>query len=197
MSKLQFWNTTIIYTIGFLGLRALSFILLPLYTNLLSAHQAGILFIIYTILAFLNTIYNRGMDSALLKFFNSSLEKSIISTSVLYSVIYGIILSAVLLFWHTIANRIITLISNIFSDLNLSDVETGYKVFRKKLISEIKLNTKLDGSLHAIVYVEAGKKGVVVGREGRNAEKARLLAKRYFNISTVMINNQEMTQLEV
>jgi len=37
----------------------------------------------------------------------------------------------------------------------------------------------------------------VVGREGRNAEKARLLAKRYFNISTVMINSQEMTQLEV
>lgn len=103
MNKLQFWNTTIIYTIGFLGLRALSFILLPLYTNLLSAHQAGILFIIYTILAFLNTIYNRGMDSALLKFFNSSLEKSIISTSVLYSVIYGIILSAVLLFLYYLA----------------------------------------------------------------------------------------------
>ena len=59
MNKLHFWNTTIIYTIGFLGLRALSFILLPLYTNLLSAHQAGILFIIYTILAFLNTIYNK------------------------------------------------------------------------------------------------------------------------------------------
>ena len=70
-------------------------------------------------------------------------------------------------------------------------------ILNPKLISEIKLNTKLDGSLHAIVYVEAGKKGVVVGREGRNAEKARLLAKRYFNISTVMINNQEMTQLEV
>ena len=54
-------------------------------------------------------------------------------------------ISAVLLFWHTIANRIITLISNIFSDLNLSDVETGYKVFRKKLISEIKLNEKRFG----------------------------------------------------
>ena len=66
MNKLQFWNTTIIYTIGFLGLRALSFILLPLYTNLLSAYQAGILFIIYTILAFLNTIYNRGMDLSLI-----------------------------------------------------------------------------------------------------------------------------------
>ena len=67
----------------------------------------------------------------------------------------------------------------------------------EKLISEIKLNTKPDGSLHAAVFVEPGKKGIVVGREGRNAEKARLLAKRYFNISTVMINSQEMTQLEV
>jgi transcription antitermination factor NusA-like protein len=70
-------------------------------------------------------------------------------------------------------------------------------ILNAKLISEIKLNTKPDGSLHAVVFVEPGKKGIVVGREGRNAEKPRLLAKRYFNISTVMINSQEMTQLEV
>tara|TARA_B100000900_G_scaffold414457_1_gene441147 strand:+ start:429 stop:1136 length:708 start_codon:yes stop_codon:yes gene_type:complete len=53
--------------------------------------------------------------------------------------------NAVLLFWHTIANKIITLTSNIFSDLNLSDVETGYKVFRKKLINNIKLSEKRFG----------------------------------------------------
>jgi N utilization substance protein A len=70
-------------------------------------------------------------------------------------------------------------------------------ILNAKLISEIKLNAKPDGSLHAVVFVGPGKKGIVVGREGRNAEKARLLAKRYFNISTVMINSQEMTQLEV
>jgi len=93
MNKINFWNTTAIYTLGFLGLRALSFILLPLYTNLLTTYEAGILFIIYTILAFLNTIYNRGMDSALLKFFNETSESSIISTSILYSFFYGIILS--------------------------------------------------------------------------------------------------------
>ena len=93
MNKINFWNTTAIYTLGFLGLRALSFILLPLYTNLLTTYEAGILFIIYTILAFLNTIYNRGMDSALLKFFNETSESSIISTSILYSFFYGMILS--------------------------------------------------------------------------------------------------------
>ena len=54
-----------------------------------------------------------------------------------------------------------------------------------------------DGSSQAIVLVDASKKGLVVGREGRNAERARLLAKRYFDISTVLINNSEMAQFGV
>ncbi len=60
-----------------------------------------------------------------------------------------------------------------------------------KLVSEVKLNKRLDGSLQAIVMVDAKKKGIVVGREGRNAEKARLLAKRYFQISSVLIQSPE------
>ena len=55
------------------------------------------------------------------------------------------------------------------------------------------MNTRDDGSLQAIVIVDAKKKGIVVGREGRNAEKARLLAKRYFEISSVLINSPERT----
>ena len=38
---------------------------------------------------------------------------------------------------------------------------------------------------------DPAKKGVVVGREGRNAEKARLLARRYFQITNVVINSQQ------
>jgi len=60
-----------------------------------------------------------------------------------------------------------------------------------KLISEVKINKRLDGSLQAIIMVDAKKKGIVVGREGRNAEKARLLAKRYFQISSVLIQSPE------
>lgn len=60
-----------------------------------------------------------------------------------------------------------------------------------KLISEVKINKRLDGSLQAVVMVDAKKKGIVVGREGRNAEKARLLAKRYFQISSVLIQSPE------
>ena len=66
-----------------------------------------------------------------------------------------------------------------------------------KLVLEVKINTRPDGSKQAIVMVDPRKKGIVVGREGRNAEKARLLAKRYFNITNVLINSPERTTLEM
>ena len=45
----------------------------------------------------------------------------------------------VLFFWHVIANKIITLCSNLFTNLNLTDVETGYKVFRSDVLKKIDL----------------------------------------------------------
>lgn len=66
-------------------------------------------------------------------------------------------------------------------------------ILNAKLVSEVKINKRQDGSLQAIVLVDPRKKGIVVGREGRNAEKARLLARRYFDISSVLINSPENT----
>lgn len=43
----------------------------------------------------------------------------------------------VLYFWHTIANRMLTLASNVFTNLNLTDMETCYKVFRREIIQSI------------------------------------------------------------
>jgi glycosyltransferase involved in cell wall biosynthesis len=43
----------------------------------------------------------------------------------------------VLFFWHSLVNRILTLLSNMFTDLNLTDMETGYKAFRRDLFSKI------------------------------------------------------------
>jgi len=40
----------------------------------------------------------------------------------------------VLYFWHTIGNRMLTLISNMLTDLNLTDMETCYKVFRREVV---------------------------------------------------------------
>jgi glycosyltransferase involved in cell wall biosynthesis len=45
----------------------------------------------------------------------------------------------VLFFWHTVANKILTLLSNIFSNLNLTDMECGYKVFRSEVLKKITL----------------------------------------------------------
>jgi glycosyltransferase involved in cell wall biosynthesis len=45
----------------------------------------------------------------------------------------------VLYFWHSVGNRLLTLISNMFTNLNLTDMETGFKVFRREVIQSIKL----------------------------------------------------------
>ena len=43
----------------------------------------------------------------------------------------------VLYFWHSVGNRFLTLLSNIFTNLNLSDMEVCYKVFRREVIEGI------------------------------------------------------------
>jgi glycosyltransferase involved in cell wall biosynthesis len=43
----------------------------------------------------------------------------------------------VLYFWHSVGNGLLTLVSNMFTNLNLSDMETGYKVFRREIIQSI------------------------------------------------------------
>ena len=43
----------------------------------------------------------------------------------------------VLFFWHSLGNRILTLLSNMMTDLNLTDMETGYKAFRREVFSKI------------------------------------------------------------
>jgi glycosyltransferase involved in cell wall biosynthesis len=43
----------------------------------------------------------------------------------------------VLYFWHFMGNKFLTLISNMFTDLNLTDMETGYKVFKAEVIEKV------------------------------------------------------------
>lgn len=51
----------------------------------------------------------------------------------------------VIRFWHTQGNRLLTLISNFFTDLNLTDMETCYKVFRREIIQSLDLKEKRFG----------------------------------------------------
>ncbi len=68
-------------------------------------------------------------------------------------------------------------------------------ILNSDMINEIKMNERVDGTKQAVVIVDAKKRGVVVGREGRNAEKARLLAKRYFQISNVLIVSEDQSPM--
>lgn len=51
----------------------------------------------------------------------------------------------ILFFWHTIGNRWLTFFSNMFSNLNLTDMETCYKLFDTKIIQSIKLTEQRFG----------------------------------------------------
>jgi glycosyltransferase involved in cell wall biosynthesis len=51
----------------------------------------------------------------------------------------------ILLFWHTVGNKFLTLLSNMFTNLNLTDMETCYKLFRTDLIQNIQLKEKQFG----------------------------------------------------
>jgi glycosyltransferase involved in cell wall biosynthesis len=51
----------------------------------------------------------------------------------------------VLFFWHYVGNKFLTILSNMFSNLNLTDMETGYKVFRKEILSQLEIKEKRFG----------------------------------------------------
>jgi glycosyltransferase involved in cell wall biosynthesis len=51
----------------------------------------------------------------------------------------------ILFFWHSIGNKFLTGLSNLFTDLNLSDIETGYKLFRSDILKSLSLKEQRFG----------------------------------------------------
>lgn len=51
----------------------------------------------------------------------------------------------VLFFWHYVGNKILTTLSNMLSNLNLNDMETGYKAFRREILERIEFKSKRFG----------------------------------------------------
>ena len=52
----------------------------------------------------------------------------------------------VLYFWHRVANSILTLFTNILIDMNLTDMESGYKAFKKEALENIKIQEIMKAS---------------------------------------------------
>lgn len=64
----------------------------------------------------------------------------------------------VLFFWHYVGNQFLTFLSNIFSNINLSDMETGYKAFKKEVIKGINIESNRFG-FEPEVTIKVARKG--------------------------------------
>jgi len=71
----------------------------------------------------------------------------------------------VLFFWHSVGNQLLTLISNMFTNLNMTDMETGYKVFRREVIQAIRLEQNRFG-FEPEVTVKIARMGVRIYEVG-------------------------------
>jgi glycosyltransferase involved in cell wall biosynthesis len=66
----------------------------------------------------------------------------------------------VLYFWHMIGNKLLTLVSNMFTNLNLSDMETGYKVFKRGVIQSVTIEEDRFG-FEPEITAKLAKKGLI------------------------------------
>src|SRR6202171_231226 len=83
----------------------------------------------------------------------------------------------VLLFWHSMINKALTTISNMFCNLNLTDMETCYKIFRTDLLKSIPIRSDLFGFEPEIVMKSAKRKlriyEVPISYHGRTYEEGK------------------------
>lgn len=78
----------------------------------------------------------------------------------------------VLHFWHSMGNRALTWMSNMFTDLNLTDMEVCYKVFRREVIQNIKLKQNRFGFEPEVTAKVA--RFQVPASDGRQARRCRI-----------------------
>ncbi len=83
----------------------------------------------------------------------------------------------VLFFWHSLGNRTLTLLSNMLTNLNLSDMEVGYKVFRAEVLKSIELKSNRFGFEPEITMKLAKKRyrfyEVPISYHGRTYEEGK------------------------
>jgi glycosyltransferase involved in cell wall biosynthesis len=83
----------------------------------------------------------------------------------------------VLFFWHSMGNHLLTMISNMLTNLNLSDMEVGYKVFRAEVLKGIELKSQRFG-FEPEITMKLAKRGcrfyeVPISYHGRTYEEGK------------------------
>jgi len=91
----------------------------------------------------------------------------------------------VLYFWHSVANKMLTTLSNMFTNLNLTDMETCYKVFRREVLQEVTLKSNRFGFEPEITAKIARKRNpswriyeIPVSYSGRTYEEGKKIGLR-------------------
>jgi len=91
---------TLIYGIGTILARFVTFLLLPLYTNVLSPEDYGLTSLVFAFLGFMNIIYNYGLDSALMRYYSKEKtreeKRTILSTAVILSTVTSLIFTVII-----------------------------------------------------------------------------------------------------
>jgi glycosyltransferase involved in cell wall biosynthesis len=85
-------------------------------------------------------------------------------------------------FWHYVGNKLITLVSNMFTDLNLTDMETCYKAFKKEMLEGIQIESNRFG-FEPEITAKMAKKGcrifeVPISYYGRSYEEGKKITWR-------------------
>jgi glycosyltransferase involved in cell wall biosynthesis len=88
----------------------------------------------------------------------------------------------VLFFWHYMGNRCVTFLSNMFTNLNLSDMEVGYKVFKAEVLKDIKISSNRFG-VEPELTAKVARKGwrvyeVPIGYHGRDYSEGKKITWR-------------------
>jgi glycosyltransferase involved in cell wall biosynthesis len=91
----------------------------------------------------------------------------------------------VLYFWHSVANKVLTALSNMFTNLNLTDMETCYKVFRREVLQGLTLRSNRFGFEPEITAKIARKRGpawrvyeIPITYSGRTYEEGKKIGLR-------------------
>jgi len=88
----------------------------------------------------------------------------------------------VLYFWHSLGNRLLTLTSNMFTDLNLTDMETCYKAFRRQVIQSVDIEEDRFGFEPEITAKMAARRHriyeVAISYSGRTYEEGKKIGWR-------------------
>ncbi len=72
----------------------------------------------------------------------------------------------ILFYWHTVGNKLITWLCNMFTNLNLTDIETCYKLFRADILKQLKLKEKRFGFEPEVTAKMARVKGIRIYETG-------------------------------